>query len=117
MHQASSLSPDNVLRFLQVTGAGASLDAIQRGLHLRKSDRRPLAKMLAKLKKRKAIVELPGGRFTLASRRTSPHSPADAASRPDHPREARGTNQSAGQDPPTIRRNSFPGRLILHPDG
>src|SRR6201982_4120183 len=96
MHQASSLSPDNILRFLQATESGASLEAIHRGLHLRKTDRRHLTKMLAKLKKRKAIAELPGGRFTLASHRTGP---------------------SPRADPPAASRNSFSGRLILHQDG
>src|SRR5689334_8138812 len=69
MSRPSSLSPDNILRFLQVTRDGASLDGIQRGLQLKKSDRRPLVRMLAKLKKRKAITEVSGGRFVLAARR------------------------------------------------
>jgi hypothetical protein len=53
MHRPTSLSPDNILRFLQVTVDGANLEAIQRGLRLGKSDRRPLVRMLAKLKKKK----------------------------------------------------------------
>jgi ribonuclease R len=115
MRQASSLSPDNILRFLQVTDGGASLEVIQRGLQLRKTDRRHLAKMLAKLKKRKAITELPGGRFSLASRRTGHrNSWSDGSQRPEIPRP---TNPSTRQDPPAASRNFFPGRLILHQDG
>lgn len=115
MHQGSSLNPDNILRFLQVRENGVSLDAIQRGLHLRKSDRRPLAKMLAKLKKRKAIAEMPGGLFALASRRTGrPLAPSNTSSKPENPREARPVSR---QDSPSASRNSFPGRLILHQDG
>jgi len=115
MPHASSLSPDNILRFLQVTEGGASLDAIQRGLHLRKSDRRPLAKMLAKLKKRKAIAEVAGGLFTLASRRTGhPLAPSDASSKPENPR---GALPIPRQGSLSTSRSSFPGRLILHQDG
>ena len=61
MHRSSSLSPDNILRFLQVTPNGANLDGIERGLRLHKSDRRPLVRILAKLKKKKVIEEFPGG--------------------------------------------------------
>ena len=38
-------------------------------MHLRKSDRRPLYKMLSKLKKRGAITEIPGGRYQLGGRK------------------------------------------------
>src|SRR5215467_6308603 len=66
MHRPSSLSPDNVLRFLQLTPNGANFEGILRGLKLRKFERRPLGKIVAKLKKKKVIVELPGGRLMLA---------------------------------------------------
>jgi hypothetical protein len=59
MSQPSPLSIDNILRFLQVRGNGASFYEIQRGLHLRKSDHRPLMKMLAKLKKKEYFCRWP----------------------------------------------------------
>src|SRR6476620_6372515 len=105
MSQPPPLSVDNVLRFLQVRGNGASLYEIQRGLHLRKSDHRPLIKMLAKLKKRKAIDELPGGRFKLVSRGQQRRS------------EGAEGQRSAGPSSPAGGPNSLTGRLILHQDG
>src|SRR6266478_4081890 len=62
MSSPSQLNPDNILRFLQLRGEPASTNEIARGLHLKKTDTRPLFKMLAKLKKRRAIEELPAGR-------------------------------------------------------
>ena len=89
-----------------------------------KADRHALYKMLSKLKKRRAIEELPGGgRYRLASRREKPtgdgHPPRGTA------REAGGT-RAAGADarPTTAResggiasRNEITGRLVLHHDG
>src|SRR5262245_9557124 len=69
MSRPSNLSLDNILRFLQVRNAPLSADEIISGLHLKKSDRRPLYKMLSKLKKRAAISELPGGRYRLGGRK------------------------------------------------
>src|SRR5271167_167961 len=69
MPRSSQLSPDNILRFLQVRSDSASTNEIASGLHLGKADRRPLFKMLAKLKKRRAIEELPGGRYRLPGRK------------------------------------------------
>src|ERR1700746_85362 len=66
MPRPSHLSPDNILRFLQVRRDPASTDEIARGLRLSKADRRPLTKMLTSLRKRGAIRELPGGRYHLA---------------------------------------------------
>ena len=109
MSQTSPLSPDNILRFLQVTGSGANLDRIMGGLHLRKSDRRPLIKILAKLKKKNTIRELPGGRYTLASRAAEPVPKADG--------EHGGHSAASGGRNVAANRNSFSGRLILHQDG
>ena len=69
MPRTAQLSPDNILRFLQVRRDPASADDIGAALHMRKADRHALYKMLSKLKKRRAIEELPGGRYRLASRR------------------------------------------------
>jgi hypothetical protein len=55
MAHPSHLSPDNILRFLQVKNGPASATEIAQGLHLKKSDNRPLFKMLSKLKKRRTI--------------------------------------------------------------
>src|ERR1700675_2255134 len=68
MSRTSNLNPENLLRFLQVKTEPASANDIASGLHLGKSDRRPLFKILTKLKKRNAIEELPGGRYRIAKR-------------------------------------------------
>ena len=70
MSRSSHLSPDNILRFLQVRTTPASIDEIAAQLRIRKADRRPLFKMLAKLKKRRAIEELPGERYRLPGRKS-----------------------------------------------
>src|SRR5437660_10908865 len=75
MPRPSQLSPDNILRFLQVRSAPASTAEISHGLHLRKSDNRPLFKMLSKPKKRRAIEELPGGRYRLPGRKSERSAP------------------------------------------
>src|SRR5215470_10613595 len=103
MHRPSSLSPDNVLRFLQVTPSGANLDGILRGLRLRKFERRPLGRILAKLKKKKAIEELPGGRVVLAGTRR--RAEAEAGSRTEARRSA-----PDGQRSGASARNLLSGR-------
>ena len=108
MPRPSHLSLDNILRFLQVRSEPASTNEIALGLHLKKADNRPLFKMLAKLKKRRAIEELPGGRYRLPSRKSEREapgkiSPANAV-RPAPP--------SALAD-----RSEVKGRLVLHHDG
>src|SRR5215471_15881873 len=107
MPPVSSLSPDNILRFLQATSGGASLETIKRGLQLKKSDRRPLVRMLVKLKKRKLIVESSQGRFVLAGRR------------PDNRDSAKGVPLGAGTGNTRLRAapDSVAGRLISHQDG
>ena len=70
MPSTSSLSPDNILRFLQLRSEPASVNELAKGLGLKKLDSRPLFKMLAKLKKRRAIEEMPGGRYRLTGRKT-----------------------------------------------
>src|ERR1700730_1133481 len=69
MPRPSHLSSDNILRFLQVRRDGASTYDIAAGLHMRRADRNALHKMLNTLKKRRAIEELPGGRYRLAGRK------------------------------------------------
>src|SRR5882762_4903465 len=108
MPRPTNLSPDNILRFLQVKSGPASASEIAQGLHLKKTDNRPLFKMLSKLKKRRAIEELPGGRYRLPSRKaereaSGQKSPQDAARHP--------------QSPPLAGRDEVKGRLVLHHDG
>jgi ribonuclease R len=75
---------------------------------LKKADTRPLFKMLSKLKKRRALEELPGGRYRLPSRKPDRDTPGQTP-RVDHAQQ--------------IRRSAFAqidevkGRLVLHHDG
>jgi len=108
MPRPSHLNPDNILRFLQLRSGPASTREISQGLQLKKTDNRPLFKMLSKLKKRRAIEELPGGRYRLPSRKSeagdSGQKPTqDAARRP--------------QPPELASRDEVKGRLVLHHDG
>jgi len=104
MRPASPLSADNILRFLQLTEGGVSLDELQSGLGLAKGERRPLLKILVSLKKRKMVRELPGGRFVPSL------GPPDARGEPGRQRvePTRGPRES---------KNAISGRLILHSDG
>src|SRR6266849_821848 len=108
MPRPSHLSPDNILRFLQIRSEPASTNEIAEGLHLKKADTRPLFKMLAKLKKRQAIEELPGGRYRLPGRKSD--------------RESSSLEQRPARPQPTQRSALAPhdevkGRLVLHHDG
>jgi ribonuclease R len=108
MPHPAQLSPDNILRFLQVRSEPASTSEIAQGLHLKKSDNRPLFKMLSKLKKRRAIEELPGGRYRLPNRKPEKDAPGkkppqDATRRP--------------QPSALANRDEVKGRLVLHHDG
>ena len=109
MAHPSQLSPDNLLRFLQVRANPASTNEIASGLHLGKQDRRALFKILSKLKKRQAIEELPGGRYRLPRRKEK--NVAEAASpgpqtKPPSPKPAQ-----------SLARDEVKGRLVLHHDG
>src|ERR1700730_10837959 len=104
MPRPSQLSPDNILRFLQVRSAPASAEEIAAALHMRKPDRRALYGMLSKLKKKRVIEELPGGRYRLAGRREErggDGQPAQGAARP--PESAPG---AATADRPATARES-----------
>ncbi len=108
MPRPSHLSPDNILRFLQVRSQPASTSEIAQGLHLKKTDNRPLFKMLSKLKKRGTIEELPGGRYRLPSRKSEREAPGQKL-----PQDAmRRPQPSALAD-----RHEVEGRLVLHHDG
>ena len=108
MPRPSHLSPDNILRFLQLRSEPASTREISQGLQLKKTDNRPLFKMLSKLKKRRAIEELPGGRYRLPSRKGEQETPSQ---RP---------TQDAARSPQSSEvasRDELKGRLVLHHDG
>ena len=109
MPSASSLSPDNILRFLQLRSEPASPSDLAKGLGLKKSDTRPLFKMLAKLKRRRGIEELPDGRYRLAGRKSDKESREQRSLRPSVP--------SQHPQPGLANRDEIKGRLILHPDG
>jgi ribonuclease R len=105
MPRPSHVNPDNILRFLQVIHNPASTDDIAHALHVKKSDRRPLYKMLAKLKKRGSIEELSGNRYQLAGRNKR----RDAESH--SPQTQRPHRENAES------RDEVKGRLVLHQDG
>jgi ribonuclease R len=108
MPHPSQLSPDNILRFLQLRGEPASAKDISQALALKKADTRPLYKMLAKLKKRRALEELPGGRYRLTQRKLNlkPVPPEQSPAAPNQRRE-----------PALANRDEVKGRLVLHHDG
>ena len=110
MPRQTSLSTDDVLRFLQLRESGCTLEEIARSLHLPKSARRPLLKLVVRLKKKGLIDELPGSRFRLLRKNRT--SPASAGQSPQKPPSA--ARPSA---PPSAPRNTLSGRLVLHPDG
>ncbi|MGC1415775.1 MAG: RNB domain-containing ribonuclease [Candidatus Acidiferrum sp.] len=131
MPRPSSLSPDNILRFLQVTHGEVSANEIAAGLHLGRAERKGLFKMLAALRKRGAIVELPGGRYRLAGRKRE----EDFAGEGDRAAEAGGAGLAGSKEDASRRQSStgnvsqrqaganvlardeVRGRLVLHHDG
>src|SRR5579859_7831549 len=104
MSRSSSLSPDNILRFLQVRQDGASAMEISQGLHLANTERKHLFKMLSKLKKRNLIVEVAPGRYQLKSKKA-----AQAEAKSDRP-DAQAPRTGLGG-------KGISGRLVLHQDG
>src|SRR5215469_1493174 len=107
MPSKSTLSPDNILRFLQLRNGPVSLADLSHSLHLRKNHRRPLLHMLQKLKKRGLVEELSHGRFLL---RQTPKSAPPSEKRRPVPAEKIPQHKAASRD--EIR-----GRLVLHQDG
>jgi ribonuclease R len=80
---------------------------------LRKSDREPLYELLAKLRKRGAIEELPGGRVRLVgkgNRKEEAKATAKAGAKAE---------RSTGSAPvrPAVARDELTGRMALHQDG
>ena len=106
MPSSSQLSSDNILSFLQVRAVPASADEIASGLHLRKTERRGLFKMLSKLKKRRLLEEVSGQKYRLLGRKPA----ADGKAGTQTPQAA--TPGRGGGAPHEIT-----GRLVLHQDG
>src|SRR5258708_6719660 len=111
MSRQSQLSPDNILRFLQLRSGPASLEDLSRSLQVRRSSRRALLQMLAKLKKRGLVEELSHGRFLLrqASRPQQPSSKQRPSSQPPSPDKF--------PQHKAVSRDEIKGRLVLHQDG
>jgi ribonuclease R len=110
MARPSHLSIDNILRFLQLKDGPIFLDEISRGLHLKKNDRRPLLRMLDKLKNRGLIDEPRRGQFISrqAGKGSSPQKQNRSGSA--------GTTDKFSQHKATSR-DEIKGRLVLHQDG
>ena len=107
MPRPTHLNSTNLLQFLQVRRNSATFREIISELHLGKSARRPLVKMLAQLKKKGLIEEVPAGRYRLAS-----------SKRPETRPESHQSARPAPSTQPTPKgRNTVSGRLIAHPDG
>jgi ribonuclease R len=104
---ASSLSIDNILRFLRLRTDAISADDLSRSLQLKKKDRRALLRMLEKLKKRGLIVENSRGRFQL---HRSPNSKTVSS---DHDR----SSPDKFPEHKALSRDEIKGRLVLHQDG
>jgi ribonuclease R len=96
------------LRFLQLRIEPASTREIAEGLRLKKADNRSLFKMLSKLKKRRALEELPGGRYRLPGSKTARE---DSGQKPIQDSVRRQGASTVGQ------RDEVKGRLVLHHDG
>src|ERR1700680_4251363 len=116
MPRPTHLSSDNILRFLQVRRDPASSDEIAAGLHMRRTDRDALHKMLGTLKKRRAIEELPGGRYRLAGRKNERSGDGSGRTSASTSSET-SAQQAAGPDRGLATRNEITGRLVLHHDG
>jgi ribonuclease R len=139
MSRSSAFSPDNILRFLQVTRGAASGNEIAAALHVGKKDRKALFKMLGTLKKRGAVEELPGGRYQLGGRRKKEDAPRGAEGATGTPRTGVGEHRAdnagvsagavvsgrqdssagghRGDESRTLARDEVRGRLVLHHDG
>src|SRR5260370_22570551 len=89
MPPPAQLSSDNLLHFLQVRRDPASAQEIAAALHMRRADRHALYQMLGKLKKRRLIEEVPGGRYRLAGRKKEQG--GDGPSGRQRPPQAAGT--------------------------
>ena len=97
-----------ILHYLKDTGRPASTQEISTALEVSDRDRRALHKALSKLRKRRQIEELAGGRYRIAGAKSGPEA-----------RTARGEAPRAGQASfgETAGKDTLSGRLVLHQDG
>jgi ribonuclease R len=111
MSRPSHLSIDNILRLLQLKDGPVNLDDLSRGLHLKKNDRRPLLRMLEKLKKRGLIQEPDRGQFVTrqSAKSTAPSQKQNRPAPAENPDEFVQHKASS--------RDEIKGRLVLHQDG
>jgi ribonuclease R len=116
MPRQSPLSPDNILRFLQLRNDPVSLEDLSGSLHIKKDHRRPLLQMLLRLKKKGLVEELTHGRFLL---RRSQNAPASAKSTAPGKSAAAGAPAVVEPIPQhkAASRDEIRGRLVLHHDG
>src|SRR5216684_557294 len=122
MPRPAQLSSDNLLHFLQVRRDPASAEEIAAALHMRRADRHALYQMLGKLKKRRLIEEVPGGRYRLAGRKEEQGGDGQGARA--RSQQAAGTpvtaeprNSRPGSGGTVVAREQIEGRLVLHHDG
>jgi len=108
MPRPSHLSPDKVLRFLQVRSGPASVVDIVKGLSLRKAEKPQLLKIIGGLKQHGVIEELPGGRYRLAG--------SQATQKPAQKRGLQ-SSEAKSERPDIARQDELAGRLVLHQDG
>jgi ribonuclease R len=91
------------------------MDDIAAGLHMRRADRQALYKLLNTLKRRRAIEELPGGRYRLAGRKEERGDGAGRSSGDGKSGASSQTAAAAGRG--VASHNEINGRLVLHHDG
>jgi ribonuclease R len=113
MARPSHLSPDNILRFLQLRNSAVSLEDISRSLQVKKSARHALLQMLAKLKRRGLVEELSNNRFLLSK---SPR-PQHAAPKPKSSPNPSAAPADKFPQHKASSRDEIRGRLVLHQDG
>jgi ribonuclease R len=106
MPRSTQLSTDNILRFLQLRNDPVPLEELSRSFHVKKSNRRPLLQMLAKLQQRGLVEEPSHGRFLLRRNRRDPAPPSGPAPAPERI-----------SPPSATSRDEIRGRLVHHADG
>ena len=100
------LSEDEVLNFLGSARGPASVREIAAGLSLRHAGRRALGSLLSRLKRRRLVEEVKGGRYRLAGERSQPRAAAKS-----------NTKFGASEKPVARDPNMLGGRLVAHRDG
>ncbi|HYL09213.1 MAG TPA: RNB domain-containing ribonuclease [Candidatus Acidoferrales bacterium] len=108
MARRDEVSGPDILAYLAGTNSPASARSIAAALELRHAARRVLKKVLAKLKRKGEIEELPGGRYRLPS------------GKPPQQKTAQPVQQARAPGGPPVRPadpNLITGRFVAHRDG